>query len=149
MQSQEFSPSKTYRVVSQKIVWESFDDELVVINLDSGKYYSLNCAAGVIWRTMEAERTPSETIQWLFAGSGTPESASQILEFWKNLVDEGLIAEIPEPNAPQPASEIPPPPQSWVPPAMTAYSDMSDLFILDPIHDVDEAGWPSRSPQAS
>jgi hypothetical protein len=32
----------------------------------------------------------------------------------------------------------------WVAPTLTVYADMQDLFQLDPIHDVDETGWPSR-----
>ena len=31
---------------------------------------------------------------------------------------------------------------AFVPPALTIYEDMADLLLLDPIHDVDEAGWP-------
>ncbi len=27
-------------------------------------------------------------------------------------------------------------------PVLESYSDMQDLLLLDPIHDVDDAGWP-------
>jgi hypothetical protein len=30
---------------------------------------------------------------------------------------------------------------------MHVYSDMRDLLMLDPIHDVAEEGWPSRPPE--
>jgi hypothetical protein len=33
------------------------------------------------------------------------------------------------------------------PPALNKYSDMQDLLLLDPIHDVDVAGWPTIKPQ--
>ncbi len=91
---------------------------------------------------MEAGRTPSETIQWVCGDNGAFQSDGEILEFWKDLVAEGLIAEDATPDDARRASEIPLPPQPWTPPTMTAYSDMADLFVLDPIHDVDEAGWP-------
>ena len=29
-------------------------------------------------------------------------------------------------------------------PVLQKYTDMEDLLLLDPIHDVDEAGWPAR-----
>ena len=32
-------------------------------------------------------------------------------------------------------------------PVLNKYSDMQDLLLLDPIHDVDEeAGWPTNKP---
>jgi hypothetical protein len=31
---------------------------------------------------------------------------------------------------------------SFTPPLLHKYSDMQELLLLDPIHDVDEAGWP-------
>jgi hypothetical protein len=27
------------------------------------------------------------------------------------------------------------------------YTDMEELLLLDPIHDVDETGWPNKSPE--
>ena len=142
--------AKVFCVATPKIVWECFDDELVVINLDSGKYYSLNGSAAAIWTAMEAGRTPAETVAWILDGDRTPEAGHQILEFWKTLVDESLIAEAPPCDGARTAiPEAPSPAQPWTPPSLSAYSDMADLFTLDPIHDVDEAGWPSRPPEAA
>jgi hypothetical protein len=35
---------------------------------------------------------------------------------------------------------------SFNPPLLHKYSDMQELLLLDPIHDVDEAGWPKPNP---
>ena len=35
---------------------------------------------------------------------------------------------------------------SFNPPSLNKYSDMQELLLLDPIHDVDEAGWPKPVP---
>jgi hypothetical protein len=32
------------------------------------------------------------------------------------------------------------------PPSLNKYSDMQELLLLDPIHDVDDAGWPKPNP---
>jgi hypothetical protein len=65
------------------------------------------------------------------------------------LVEEGLIAEIPagldvtlSPNGA--ASGGLSAGLAYVPPVMNKHSDMQELLLLDPIHEVDEAGWPSR-----
>jgi hypothetical protein len=34
------------------------------------------------------------------------------------------------------------------PPSLHKYSDMQELLLLDPIHDVDDAGWPKPVPDA-
>ena len=40
----------------------------------------------------------------------------------------------------------PPPPNAvrkpYTAPAVQKYDDLEDLLLLDPIHEVDEAGWP-------
>ncbi len=33
------------------------------------------------------------------------------------------------------------------PPKLAKYTNMSDLLMLDPVHDVDEQGWPNRKPE--
>ena len=30
----------------------------------------------------------------------------------------------------------------FVPPTLEKYTDMQDLVLLDPVHEVDERGWP-------
>ena len=37
--------------------------------------------------------------------------------------------------------------QPYSPPVLNSYTDMEELLLLDPIHDVDQAGWPM--PKAS
>jgi hypothetical protein len=32
----------------------------------------------------------------------------------------------------------------YSPPKLSAYTDMQELLLLDPVHEVDDAGWPSR-----
>jgi hypothetical protein len=99
---------------------------------------------------MQAGHTPAETVERLLDGSRPVEADRQILDFWAKLVDEGLIAEAQQGNGSPPAvADTPRPALPWTPPTLSAYSDMADLFKLDPIHDVDEAGWPSRPPAAN
>ena len=36
--------------------------------------------------------------------------------------------------------------QQYAAPKLATYSDLQDLLLLDPIHDVDETGWPAARP---
>lgn len=138
---------KAYRVASSKIVWQCFEEEVVVINLESGNYYSLNSTATAIWNLVAAGRTISNVVDIVFKGTPNGEGREQVLEFCARLIHEGLIrpSEAGDASLAEAASA---PPQvaasPWVQPSITVYADMQDLFQLDPIHDVDETGWPSR-----
>ena len=63
------------------------------------------------------------------------------------MLEEGLIS--PDPAASGEPREDLPAGGPWTPPSIAVFSDMQDLFELDPIHDVDEAGWPSRAPEGN
>jgi hypothetical protein len=149
--SSSIETESRFRVVNPKIIWQCFDDELVVINLESGKYYSLNGTGAAIWKLMDAGCSPAGAVEQTANGDCIPELREQVLGFWQRLVEEGLIRESPDGGAPQTPTAEPTPPrtQPWEPPTLATYADMEDLFLLDPIHDVDEAGWPSRAPEAS
>jgi hypothetical protein len=43
------------------------------------------------------------------------------------------------PDDPAPAERA-----TFIAPVLAVYTDMQDLLLLDPIHDVDEIGWPTR-----
>ena len=36
---------------------------------------------------------------------------------------------------------------AFVAPVISKFTDMEDLLLLDPIHEVDEMGWPHRKPE--
>ena len=35
--------------------------------------------------------------------------------------------------------------ETWVTPQLFEYSDLQDLILVDPIHDVEESGWPNTN----
>ena len=39
-------------------------------------------------------------------------------------------------------------PQTFEPPVIQRYTDMQDLLLLDPIHEVEESGWPNMKSEA-
>ncbi len=130
--------------VPKKVVYEAFDDELVIINLDNGNYYTLTGAAADIWQLVEAGATLDE-IEAQIAGAYMGESSlvrSGVAQLVESLVAEDLIA----PDAtrtPAPAPRVAAaPPRPFETPVLQKYMDMQALLLLDPIHEVDEMGWP-------
>lgn len=139
-----------FRVNSPEIVSETIDGEVVIINLDKGYYYSLLKTGADVWSRIERHLDRDRIIQELTeAYDGIAEEiAIAIDEFIANLQHEQLIVAdsslefLPS----EPIAEIAN--QSSKPrfqkPMLEKFTDMEDLLLLDPIHEVDvEAGWPN------
>ena len=74
--------------------------------------------------------------------------ALSVEDFVRELVEENLIVK----NSSEKAKNIKqakaqiPSLARFEKPVLQKYSDMQDLLLLDPIHEVDEAGWPHALP---
>lgn len=130
------------------IVHETLDGEAVIINLHSGTYYSLQGVGAVLWQALVASTTVA-ALGRRFAEetSLTPEAIGPALErFVAGLYDEALIAVEPPPSG-RPVRRRPCPPrrhrQSAL--ALQRFTDVQELLALDPVHDVDEVGWPVKA----
>jgi len=68
------------------------------------------------------------------------------------LVNELLAVDLIRPASAQagnaPIGEMIPVTIAYAPPVLETFSDMQDLLLLDPIHEVDDAGWPMAPRQA-
>ncbi len=121
------------------VVSQEFPDETIVIHLDTGTYYSLNPAAAAVWGLACAGHTLEEAIE-ACGGDGL---AAGITQTWTKLVEAKLVRPAPPgEQAPAAAQAV----KLAAMPEIAAYADMEDLFKLDPVHDVDESGWPSTMP---
>jgi len=143
---------KFYQVNRPDVVMESFEGELVLVQMKSGNYYSLQGSAPLIWELID-RGSSLEAIGDLLVERHNGD-ADVIRRSVQDLVDE-LVAEsllVPLSGAPRPSSakssgvlDLDAP---FVLPVLERYTDMQELLLLDPIHDVDETGWPRRKEQS-
>jgi hypothetical protein len=128
------------------VVHERFGTETVVVNLDSGVYYSLDGVGDTIWALAVAQCPESEIIGRLVATTEGDSAlvAEAITGFFDDLIAEALLDATPcaEPIAPA-ATETGAAAVAFIAPTLRKYTDMEELLQLDPIHEVDEVGWPS------
>lgn len=127
------------------VVHEQFGDETVVVNLDSGCYYSLQGAADAIWMLAVAGQSRPQILEAVgtaFSGDGN-EIARATDAFLNELVAEALLEQADGDSATAPPDLAGGP---FVTPVLQKYADMAELLQLDPIHQVDEFGWPSAKP---
>jgi hypothetical protein len=135
-----------YAINAPRIVHETIDDETMVIDFDSGTYYSARQVANRIWLWLAAGFNLTQIIAGIAAEYQLePEQvADTVAGFIADLVDQELIIE----SAELLSTPVSPPVQDltpFSPPILEKYSDMQDLLLLDPIHEVGEQGWPHRS----
>lgn len=135
-----------YVINAPRIVYETIDDETIVIDFDSGTYYSARQVANRIWLWVAAGFNLSQITSGIASEYQLePEQVADVVAgFIADLVDHELILESAEllssPIAPSAQDPTP-----FSPPILEKYSDMQDLLLLDPIHEVGEQGWPHRS----
>lgn len=145
--------SGKFSVNAPKVVHETIEGEVVIVNLDKGDYYSLVQAGADIWSGIISGMSTDEIIQEMaqrYAGAPAiieksvndfiaqlqREELIKIDQTDESLNSNGKAASIlAEINAEKPNFE---------PPSLNKYTDMEELLALDPIHEVDEQiGWPS------
>lgn len=149
MPRDSINSSLRYRINTPDVVQEGFDDEVIVVNLRAGAYYTLTGSGAAIWRALENTASVSEIHSYLTASfRGEAEAMRGALEsLLGELQTEALIVALPagdaSPSGPVPGA-LPPDLPLFEAPQLTKYTDMRDLLVLDPIHDVDESGWPAR-----
>lgn len=144
-----------FAVNQPRVISERIEGEVIMIDLVTGSYYSLNPVGAEIWAGFTAPTTLSQVTEAIvdrYANGNREDVASAVREFLDRLQAAELI--VPAPDA-EPAS-APPLPNGSTPdgarppfeaPALTAYTDMQDLLLLDPVHEVDEGGWPYALPK--
>jgi hypothetical protein len=146
--------NQVLKVNHPQVVCETIDGEVVIIHLETGCYYSLTHTGAAIWRMVEQQSDSKALMQEITqAYNGSPEEISvQVFEFLDHLQQEDLIRVDPgaientAPPAMQTILESADKPH-FERPLLEKFSDMEDLLLLDPIHEVDvDAGWPSTKP---
>ena len=140
---------RCYSVNRPKVIYEVFEDETVLIDLDSGNYYSLSGSGALIWDCIVRGDSVGSVIENLHERfRGRDGIASAVDDFVRELAEENLIVKNSSgaaKNMKQGKAQIPSLAR-FEKPVLQKYSDMQDLLLLDPIHEVDETGWPHALP---
>lgn len=133
-----------YRIHEPNVVAENFGDEIVAVNLDTGVYYSMRGSAATIWKLLADGHAVDRIAAALAAVHDDTATTipGDVTAFLATLAEAQLVvateAPLVAPALSLPASERRP----YTPPTIDMHSDMQDILLLDPVHDVDEAGWP-------
>jgi hypothetical protein len=141
-----------FEVSRPEVVGSVVDGEVVAINLDTGSYYNIAGAGTDVWTAVEGTASAEEVTARLAHRYAAPvdEIAAAVTRFMEELFGEGLIrpAEADGPRPEPTAGDLPSNGQTaFSPPVLEKFTDMEDLLLLDPVHDVTERGWPHEKPE--
>lgn len=134
-------------VNTQKVAHQLIDGEVIIIDFDTGAYYSTDETGAEVWG-------------WIARGASLPQIigsmtqrysgdhatiASEVSRFVDELASEALITSLPGAavdgdTGPMPGTATDRP--AFEAPVLCKYTDMEDLLLSDPIHEVGESGWP-------
>jgi len=138
-----------FQVNGPQIIHENIDGELVLINLRKGSYYSTDPIGAQVWDLLVAGcrvKEMQERIQARYDGDPA-EVAMAIAAFLDDLEREDLIIKTESPlGNGSPPPETPSERTRFQAPVLNKYRDMEDMLMLDPIHEVEESGWPAPKP---
>lgn len=143
--------SGAYVLDAANVVHEAVEGEVVIVNLATGRYHSLDGAAAQIWERLVQGARISDLATLLSNAYGEAPAviAPAVESFIRQLAAEGLVLLSSDSH---PVSPSPLPPQSGSFPELVlhSYTDMEELLLVDPIHQTSDQGWPHLStPEAA
>ncbi len=122
------------------VVAEVIDGEAILINMTTGCYYSLDGSACEIWKLLQMSPANAQSLASSFSGDHE-HIVTEVKTFLNSLSEENLIQ--PSENHSNSLNEAHERSQlSHL--VLNKYTDMENLMLMDPIHDVSDEGWPTR-----
>ena len=122
----------------------------MLIDFELGRYFSSLGTGGEIIRLLDCGYTPAQisaAFEARYSATGIGEAitsfVADLLREKLFVADAGLEPDVAAVVALSALST-----GEFVPPKLEKYVELEDLLKLDPIHDVDPAGWPLREVEA-
>ena len=137
-----------FRLNSPNVIAETIDGEAILVDLRTGSYFSIRGSGSTLWDAIAAGASLGRLTDEVASAYSVDRKAAEeaVSSFCAELEREGLIVSLDGM-----ADSTPEPPfdlasisngQVFSPPIVEKYTDMQDLVLLDPVHEVDERGWP-------
>src|SRR3954453_7829427 len=133
-------------VVEPWMTHERLDDQVMMINLETGAYFALEQPAADCWTALTAGAGFDAMVGEVVARFEVdrPRAEADVKAFIISLVDEGIVRwSDDEPVPVAVAADSSGPRLAYRSPQIEKHDDLEELLLLDPIHDVGPEGWPA------
>ena len=134
---------KTYTIDQSRAISETLDGETIIIDLESGIYYSLNETGSLVWEYLKSGHSLDQIIQYFVNNYGANVASVEkaILDLLDSLEKNNLVKQS-ETSSVLAIEYKNVGKKDFMIPAIQKYEDMQEMLLADPIHDVNNAGWP-------
>ncbi|MCE9547735.1 MAG: PqqD family protein [Planctomycetia bacterium] len=127
-----------------RVISEVMDGELVLVQFESGCYYSVRGVGADVCQLLTAGHDVghiAHSIATRHQASAT-QVHDEVRKFIADLVAEKLL--VPQTTAGGIPAVVTLGSTVYTAPAFEKFDDMADQLLLDPIHEIGETGWPLR-----
>jgi hypothetical protein len=141
-------PSTPIAPRSHNVASEIIEGEAIIVDVLSGTYYSANPSASLVWGALLAAPQSADALQALlmqnYPAVPAERLANDLSDFIASLQAHDLLAADATESAAgsQPTAVTAATPHPYAPPLLEVHSDMRDFLLVDPIHEVSDAGFP-------
>ena len=138
-------PVTRYVVDRTCVTHDRLEDEVIIINVATGSYYSGSGPAADVWSLITQGASVAEASRKLASEYSGDEDAvlRDVDRCVGTLLEKGLVQALASVTSTTAELVLPPAVRkTWTAPDFEEYTDMWDLIKLDPIHETLEAGWP-------
>ena len=136
----------SYTVNAPLVIADNIDGEVIILNMDSGKYYSTQGSGAAIWQLLSGgvEAIDAATILANHYGAGEPQITAAVTELQEFFITENLLKPFEGSATPTDAGLAVLAGEEFQHPVISSHTDMQGLLLLDPIHEVEDMGWPHK-----
>jgi hypothetical protein len=135
-----------YRANTPRFVDETVDGEALIMDMVTGSYYTCQDASTIAWHGLTGGLTASDVAAMLSSTYPieTADAERDVERFAAELVQEEMIVVRDGSAESVDAATIGngTSPGEYQALRFEKYTDLADLILLDPVHDVSDAGWP-------
>ena len=133
-----------FRSNSPPVIQETIDGETIMVNLETGSYYWLDPPASYVCIAMEGGASVDEVVGELSARfpADAPAVDEEVRQLADRLVEEALLVPDDGRTRAETTPRALPELTTFTAPVLKIYTDMQELLLLDPVHDVGVEGWP-------
>lgn len=129
------------------VVSETTDGETIIMHHDSGHYFDTTGTGSLLWDAIATGATIPGLASLLSERTGADPAIARetVADFVQTLLRHDLVTLGGDGDGEGAAAIGTGPGErlDFAPPVLGVHTDLADLLLLDPIHDVGEAGWPS------
>jgi hypothetical protein len=88
-----FAPGQRLKLDGERAVWREVGDEVVVLDVQTATYLSINGSGGTLWKKLDSGATPVELVAELVSGYAISEAraAHDVGDFLHALKERSLL----------------------------------------------------------